>query len=67
MSFMTSLSTGLLSGSFIQMNEIDEVLRPMIDEAKKIGTQRLRDVLVNAGLKEHEAEKTLEKAQEERR
>ena len=57
-----------LSGSFIQkMNEIDEVLRPIIDEAKKKGQQRLRDVLMNAGLKEHEADKTLEKAQEERR
>ena len=49
------------------MNEIDEVLRPIIDEAKKKGQQRLRDVLMNAGLKEHEADKTLEKAQEERR
>ena len=57
-----------LSGTFIQtMNEIDEVLRPIIDEAKKKGQQRLRDVLMNAGLKEHEADKTLEKAQEERR
>ena len=57
-----------LSGSFIQkMNEIDEVLRPVIDDAKKKGQMRLRDVLLDAGLKEHEAEKTLEKAQEERR
>ena len=57
-----------LSGTFIKkMNEIDEVLRPIIDEAKKKGQKRLRDVLMNAGLKEHEAEKTLEKAQEERR
>ena len=47
------------------MNEIDGVLRPMIEEARRNGRKKLRDVLLNAGLKEHEAEKTLEKAQEE--
>jgi hypothetical protein len=57
-----------LSGAFIQkMNEIDIVLRPMIDDARKEGQKRLRDVLVHAGLQEHEAEKELEKAQEEAR
>jgi hypothetical protein len=53
-----------LSGAFIQkLNEIDSVLRPMIDEARKEGNRKLRAVLMESGLKEHEAEKELEKAQ----
>ncbi len=57
-----------LSASFIdKLNAINSVLAPIIDEERKKGMQRLRDVLMNAGLREHEAEKTLEKAQEEGR
>ena len=55
-----------LTSSFIdKLNAINHELRPIIDEAGKKGRTRLRDVLMNAGLREHEAEKTLDKAQEE--
>ena len=55
-----------LSGSFIdKLNGINAVLSPIIEEESKRGMRRIRDVLMNAGLREHEADKTLEKAQEE--
>ena len=55
-----------LSGSFIdKLNGINSVLAPIIEEESRRGMKRMRDVLMNAGLLEHEAEKTLEKAQEE--
>ena len=55
-----------LSASFIQkLNDIDSVLRPLIEEKQKQGLLRLRNVLIGAGLNEQQAEKTLDKAQEE--
>lgn len=55
-----------LTASFIQkLNDIDHVLRPIIDETRKQGMKKLHEALRSVGLPDHEAEKTLLKAQEE--
>ncbi len=55
-----------LDGSFIKkLNELDAVLRPRIDEIRKDGLKRMREVLIDAGTSEHEAHKTVDQAQED--
>ena len=55
-----------LSGAFIsKLNDLDEVLSPMIKEARDKGRAQMRKVLTESGFLAHEAEKVVEKAQEE--